>query len=78
MNESSLSFEQVLAIVKQLPNIEKIRLSQELEKDTRSRVLTQLLEAFETDELDQATIDAEVETVRAEIYARKSGSQGRH
>ncbi len=72
MYESSLSFEQVLAIVKQLPNIEKIRLSQELEKDTRSRVLTQLLKAFETDELDQATINAEVETVRAEIYARKS------
>lgn len=72
MYESSLSFEQVLAIVKQLPNIEKIRLSQELEKDTRSRVLTQLLKAFETDELDQATINAEVEIVRAEIYARKS------
>ena len=73
MYESSLSFDQILAIVKQLPNIEKIRLSQELEKDIRSRVLTQLLGAFETDELDQATIDAEVETVRAEIYARTSG-----
>ena len=52
MYDSSLSFEQALAIVKQLPNIEKIRLSQELKKDTRSQVLTRLLEAFETDELD--------------------------
>lgn len=47
----SLSFSQILALVKQLSDVEKLRLSQELEKDTRSQKLTQLLKSFQTDEL---------------------------
>ena len=66
----SLNFEQILELVKQLPPAEKLRLSKELEKETRDRKLTELLEAFQTDELDLDTINEEVETVRAEIYAR--------
>lgn len=66
----SLNFEQILELVQQLPPAEKLRLSKELEKETRDRQLTKLLEAFQTDELDLATINEEVETVRAEIYAR--------
>ena len=66
----SLNFEQILELVKQLPPADKLRLSKELEKETRNRKLTELLEAFQTDKLDLETINEEVETVRAEIYAR--------
>ena len=74
-----LNFEQILELVQQLPLVDKLRLSQELEKETRDlaksealrdRKLTQLLDTFQTDELDLDTINQEVETVRAEIYAR--------
>ncbi len=66
----SLNFEQILELVQQLPPAEKLRLSKELEKETRDHKLTELLETFQTDELDLETINEEVETVRAEIYAR--------
>ena len=66
----SLNFEQILELVQQLPPVEKLRLSKELEKETRNSKLTELLEAFQTDELDLDTVNEEVETVRAEIYAR--------
>ena len=66
----SLNFEQILELVQQLPPAEKLQLSKQLEKETRDRKLTELLEAFQTDELDLETINEEVETVRAEIYAR--------
>ena len=59
-----------MELVQQLPPAEKLQLSKQLEKETRDRKLTELLEAFQTDELDLDTIDEEVETVRAEIYAR--------
>jgi hypothetical protein len=66
-----LNFEQILTLVKQLPDGEKLRLSQELEKDIRDRTLTQLLESFQTDEVSLDTINSEVETVRAELHARQ-------
>ncbi|MBD1936903.1 hypothetical protein [Microcoleus sp. FACHB-68] len=68
----SLNFEQVLALVKQLPYAEKLQLSQELEKETLNNKLTELLELFRTDELSLETIEQEVEAVRTEIYARKT------
>jgi hypothetical protein len=67
-----LNFEQVLALVKQLPYPPKLQLSQELEKELLNSKLTVLLESFKTDELSLETIDQEVEAVRAEIYARKA------
>jgi len=67
-----LNFEQVLALVKQLPYPQKLQLSQELEKEVLNSKLTVLLESFKTDELSLETIDQEVEAVRAEIYARKT------
>ena len=66
-----LSFEQILALVKQLPTVEKFRLSQELAKELREQKLTQLLETFQTDDLSLETITEEVEAVRAEIYAEQ-------
>lgn len=66
-----LNFDQILALVKQLPNLEKQRLSQELAKELREQKLTQLLETFQTDELSPKAITEEVEAVRAERYAEQ-------
>jgi hypothetical protein len=65
-----LEFSQILDLVKQLSRKEKLRLSKELEKEIIDAKLSALLKAFNTNELDQATIDKEVEIVRAELYAK--------
>ncbi len=65
-----LGFDQILDLVKQLPKKEKIRLSKELEREIIDVKLTSLLKAFKTDNLEQSTIDREVEIVRADIYAK--------
>lgn len=70
----NLGFDQILDLVRQLPKKEKIRLSKELEKDILDAKLTSLLKAFKTDDLDRKTIDEEVETVRASMYARNKGN----
>ena len=69
-----LDFDQVLDLIKQLPLEDKIRLSKELERGLIDSKLTSLLKAFRTDELDQATIDEEVEAVRTEMYGRSKSS----
>lgn len=68
-----LGYDQVLNLVKQLPKNEKIRLSKELGRELIDEKLTSLLNAFKTDELDQNTIDKEVEIVRTELYANSKG-----
>lgn len=65
-----LGFEQILDLVRQLPKKEKLRLSKELERDIIDAKLTTLLKAFKTANLDQDTIDNEVEIVRSELYAK--------
>lgn len=65
-----LEFSQILKLVKQLSKKEKVRLSKELEKEIIDTKLTELLKAFKTDDLDQSTIDKEVEKVRTELYAQ--------
>lgn len=65
-----LEFEQILDLVRQLPKKDKLRLSKELERDIIDAKLTTLLKAFKTDNLDQDTIDKEVEIVRSELYAK--------
>lgn len=65
-----LQFEQILDLVRQLSKKEKLRLSKEIEKEIIGAKLTSLLKAFKTDELDQSTIDREVEIVRSELYAK--------
>ncbi|MBU0487146.1 MAG: hypothetical protein KKA07_08775 [Bacteroidetes bacterium] len=67
----SLNFNQILQLVRQLPVTEKIMLSRELEKEALSSKLTQLLEAFKTNELDDQTIKSEVDRVRDVIYGKK-------
>lgn len=64
----NLTFDQILSLVKQLPNQEKIKLYKELEKEGIETKLSKLLKTFRTDELSMDTIKEEVEIVRQQIY----------
>lgn len=66
-----LTFEQILSLVKQLSKKDKIKLSKELEKEAIKSRLGNLLETFQTEELDLDTITKEVESVRQEIYDKE-------
>ena len=66
-----ITFAQVLALVRQLPKNEKIKLTKELEKEGIESNLSNLLKTFRTKELSLATINKEVEIVRQQIYERK-------
>jgi len=66
-----ISFDQILALVKKLPKKEKIKLSEELEKDEIGTKLTALLKTFRTDELSEETILEETEAVRQQIYDKR-------
>lgn len=68
----SLSFEQVLSLVKQLPEADKLKLSEALSKELLNSKLSHLLETFKTDEISLAEITQEVETVRTEIYGQQT------
>ncbi|PNW56173.1 UNVERIFIED_CONTAM: hypothetical protein BEN50_08130 [Euhalothece sp. KZN 001] len=70
----SLDFDQILKLVEQLSESEKIKLSKELEKKLRQQKLTELLQAFETDDLSLEEITEEVETVRSENYGKSKNS----
>lgn len=67
-----ISFDQILSLVKQLPNQQKLRLSKELEKEVIDSKLSRLLAKFKTNDLDLKTINREVEKVRQEIYDRQN------
>jgi len=66
----SLTFRQILELVKKLPKRQKIRLTKELEKEVINSKLSSILESFKTDDLSQEVIDQEVEAVRTELYER--------
>ena len=70
----SLNFNQILEIVQQLSDQEKLELNQVLTKDLINKKLTGFLEDFKTDELSLELINQEVETVRSEIYAQNSNT----
>jgi predicted DNA-binding protein YlxM (UPF0122 family) len=74
MYHLSLDFEQILELVKQLPEPEKVKLSRELEKETLNHKLTEILEAFQTDDLSLDTINEEVESVRTKLYVQQCSS----
>ncbi|MDJ1177113.1 hypothetical protein PMG25_23760 [Roseofilum sp. BLCC_M114] len=61
-------------MVKQLPEPEKLQLSQALARELLDSKLTTLLESFKTDELSLDTITQEVEAVRSEIYTQQSAN----
>ena len=65
------TYDQVLSLVKLLPNKDKIKLTKELEKEGIETKLSRLLNSFKNKELSLATINKEVELVRQEIYDRE-------
>ena len=66
-----ITFDQVLALVRQLPTKEKIKLSKELEKEGIESKLSRLLKTFRTKELSLDIVNEEVEIVRKQMYERK-------
>lgn len=66
-----ITFDQVLALIKQLPTKEKIKLTKELEKEGIETKLSGLLKTFRTKELNLKTINEEVEIVRQKNYESK-------
>ena len=66
-----ITYDQVLALVRQLPRKEKIQLTKELEKEGIESKLSGLLKTFRKKELSSDTINKEVEIVRQKIYDRK-------
>lgn len=67
-----VTFDQILSLVKRLSKKDKIRLTQELEKDAVDTKLTQLLKTFKTNDLNLSDIDKEVESVRQEMYEKQN------
>jgi predicted DNA-binding protein YlxM (UPF0122 family) len=65
--QTDIQYEQVLSLAKQLPRLQKIRLSRELEKEEISMRLSELLEALSTDEFSLDAIKEEVEIIRQRI-----------
>lgn len=66
-----LTFDQIVALVRQLPRQQKIKLTAELEKEVIDSKLSKLLQTFKTKELSLKTINEEVESVRQEIYEKQ-------
>jgi ferric iron reductase protein FhuF len=70
----SLTYNQVLELVRQLPKKDKAKLSNELAKEATDKRLSRLLSAFRTDEISEDEINKEVEKARAAIYAKKQNN----
>jgi hypothetical protein len=66
-----ITFDQVLALVRQLPTKEKKKLTKELEKEGIESKLSRLLKTFRTKELSLDIVNEEVEIVRKQMYERK-------
>lgn len=66
-----MSFSQILDLVQKLPRQQKIKLSQELEKEVMKSKLTELLTEFRTDKLNFDEITEEVEELRQELYEKR-------
>ena len=66
-----LTFDQIVALVKQLPKQQKIKLTKVLEKEAIDSKLSKLLKTFKSKELSLKTINEEVEIARQEIYDKQ-------
>ena len=67
----SVTYDQIIRLVKQLPAKEKVKLGQEIAKEVLDARFVKLLNSFRTDEISEELINEEVENVRAELYAKK-------
>lgn len=68
----SLTYNQILELVRQLSPEHKAKLYQELEKEVLDAKLAELFAVFRTDELSQEDIDEAVEQVRAERFTKNA------
>ena len=66
-----ITFDQIVALVKQLPKQQKIKLTKVLENEVVDSKLSKLLSTFKSKELSLKTINEEVESVRQEIYEKQ-------
>ena len=66
-----ITFDQVLALVRQLPKQQKLKLTKELEKEGIESKLSGLLKTFKTKELSLDLINQEVEIVRKKMYEKQ-------
>lgn len=64
----TLKYSQIRELVKQLPLRDKIKLSKELAKENIDKRLSELLNAFYTEELTEEEITKAVEAAREDIY----------
>lgn len=60
IRKKNISFKELVMLVKQLTPQDKIKLSKELEKEIISNELSELLNVFHSDELDESLINEEV------------------
>ena len=67
----NLSFQQILAVVRQLPAEQKRKLSKALEKDIIDSKLTRLLKTFKTSKITEDEILNEVDFVRSKLYGSR-------
>ena len=74
----SLTLEQVLEVVKQLPAKAKLRIAKELERDGVKAEWDFVFRAFKTRELDMTTINKAVEAERAKAYAKRQAGKAGH
>ena len=65
-----LNFDQVLNLVLQLKDEEKLSLSRALVSSSRASKLRDLRNNFQTDEISEEEIVRECETVRKELYEK--------
>jgi hypothetical protein len=70
----SLTYDQLIGLIRQLPASEKIKLGREIAREALDTKLSKLLQLFKTDDLTEDAITKEVEQVRAELYAKKKGN----
>jgi hypothetical protein len=62
----SLTYDQIIALVRQLPPREKIKLGQELAREAIDVKLTRLLKVFKTNEISEELIRKETEIARGQ------------
>ncbi len=67
----SVTYDQIIRLVKQLPPKEKVKLGQEIAREVLDARFIKLLNSFKTDEISEELINEEVENARAELYAKK-------
>jgi hypothetical protein len=75
-----LTTDQVKELVKQLPKKERIRMMSEVAREALGAELLALIKSIKADDIDQKTIDKEVEFVRAKRYAawKRKAAKGHH